>query len=168
MSVATVDQDVESGQEDFGAERLSKHHKLRIEERDPQNPGKKRARVETQTHLDRYLKRESITVEQGEAGRIYFLSAYYSGAIPRPAAGNQDRVDGARFATQEAPVSARQKRTKAIAALGRELFGIAEAVIVDDRAAEAWAIEHGEHPRAGIAVLRVALTTLARHYGLIR
>lgn len=168
MTVA-IDDEVESGQEDFGADRLRRHHRIRIEDRDPQNPGKKRARVETQTHLDRYFVRGSIDHYQAEAGRIYYRHAYYAGACPKPVQSGNERVDrGFAAGSPLQGLSARESRDRAIIALGPELVRIAEAVVVDDRSAEAFAIEKKEHPRAGIALLRVALTTLARHYGLIR
>lgn len=155
---------------DFGTDRLRSHHQITVETINEVQVGKSFQRVRvTQTHLDRYEVRGSIDQYQAEAGRIYYRHAYYAGAVPSPAQSGAERVDGnPTTGGLVRGLSAKESRDRAILVLGSELFRIVEAVCVEDRAAEAWAIEKKEHPRAGIAILRIALTTLAKHYGLIR
>ena len=147
------------------------HDIIFVPERDRDHQQERPARVETQTQIDRLERRKSITEDQAEAGRKYYTDAYYAGVVPRGRVSVGDRVSGScEDASEEAinrHIAVKDRRAKAIRALG-ELVSIAEWVCVDDYPAESWAIRRREHPRAGIAIARVMLTTLAKHYGLTK
>lgn len=145
---------------------LHRHHEITTPERDRDNQHERPARVETQTQLDRYFRRKSISEDMHEAGCRYFADAYYSGAVPHGAGSYGERLDRSAEAFSERFVAATQRRRHAIRALGLGLVPIVEFVCVDDHAAEGWAIRRKEHPRAGIALLRLALEVLVKHYGL--
>lgn len=143
------------------------HDEISIPERDRDHQNDRPARIETQTQIDRYHRRKSITEDQAEAGRRYFVDAYYSGRIPISHALVGERVDRAVETVSDRYVAAYQRRKHAMRALGGGLIEIAEWVCCEDMAAESYAIRRREHPRAGIAILRLALETLAQHYGLV-
>lgn len=145
---------------------LHRHHEITTPERDNVNQHDRPARVETQTQLDRYLRRKSISEEMHEAGSRYFADAYYSGAIPHGSSCVGERLDRSAETFSERYVAATERRRNAIRALGLGLVPITEWVCCDDHAAEGYAIRRREHPRAGIAILRLALEALVKHYGL--
>lgn len=157
---------------------LHRHHVITLPERGFDNADEKPARVETQTHIDRYELRGQLcqgddeqskrtNEAMAEAGRRYYRDAYYGGAVPIGKSCIGERLDRSPETLSERYEGARHRRAKAILALG-EMWTIIEWVCVDDNSPRAWAIKRGEHPAAGIALLRVALRHLAKHYGLIR
>ena len=145
---------------------LARHHLVVVPERDREHQVERPARVEDQTQLDRLERRKSISEEMADAGRRYFSDAYYSGTIAK-SGGGLERVDRSPEAFSERYVAAIQRRRHAIRALG-ELYFVTEWVCVDDHSAQTYAIRRGEHPMAGIELLRVALTQLAKHYGILK
>jgi hypothetical protein len=68
---------------------------------------------------------------------------------------------------RDAVVAARQRVNRALEALGPELAGVAIDVCCHEMGLEAAEQARGWPPRSAKVVLDVALTTLARHYGLI-
>ncbi|MGE0851375.1 MAG: DUF6456 domain-containing protein [Hyphomicrobiaceae bacterium] len=64
-------------------------------------------------------------------------------------------------------MAARQRIDRALAAVGPELSGILVAVCCHEEGLEAAERTQGWPPRSGKVVLQLALTSLARHYGLI-
>lgn len=144
-----------------------RHDEITVPSQDRDHQHHRPARVETQTQIDRLERRKSIDANQAEAGRRYFSDAYHAGSVPRATISGSERVDRSTESASDRVVAATQRRRLAIRALG-ELVGIVEWVCVDDHAPQAWAIRRREHPMAGIAVTRVALTALAKHYGIIR
>jgi hypothetical protein len=64
-------------------------------------------------------------------------------------------------------VAARQRVNRALAAVGPELGGILLDVCCHDVGLEAAERAHGWPQRAGKVILQMALTCLARHYGLL-
>ncbi len=143
------------------------HDEITIPSQDRDHQHHRPARVETQTQIDRLERRKNITPELAEAGRRYFGDAYYAGTVPRAAASGSERVDRSPESLSERYVAATQRRRHAIRALG-DLVGVVEWVCVDDLSPYSWALKQGEFPGAGIAVLRIALLTLAKHYGIAR
>ena len=143
-----------------------RHDEITIPDIDRENQTPRPGRIETQTQIDRYERRKSISEEQAEAGRRYFADAYYAGAVGRTGSCASERVDRSPEAFSERYVAARQRRAHAIRALGLGLVPIVEFVAVDDHSAEAWAVKRKEHPRFGITLLRLALSVLVKHYGI--
>lgn len=152
---------------------LLRKHIVTIPERGFDNADLKPARVETQTHIDRYELRGQLDSDPkqnevlAEAGRRYQRDAYYGGAIPVGKSCIGERLDRSPETLSERYEAARHRRAKAILALGG-LFPIVEWVCVDDNPPRAWAIRKGEHPSAGMAIFKIGLRTLAIHYGLLR
>ena len=144
------------------------HDEITTPEKDRNHQDERPQRVETQTQIDRLERRKSIEETQAEPARRYFADAYYSGTVPSASRGALDRVDGTCEAFSERHVAASQRRANAIRALGCDLTQVVEWVCVDDYSPQTWAIKRREHPMAGIAVFRVAMTALAKHYGLVR
>jgi hypothetical protein len=144
-----------------------RHDEITVPQQDRDHQHHRPARVETQTQIDRLERRKSISPEQAEAGRRYFADAYHAGTVPRAAVSGSERVDRSPESVSDCYVAATQRRRHAIKALG-DLVSVVEWVCVDDLSANTWAMRRGEFPGAGIAVLRIALTTLAKHYGIIR
>ena len=144
------------------------HDVIDTPERDRDHQEERPSYVQTQTQIDRYERRKSIDEKQAEACRRYYTDAYKAGVVSRASTLSPDRVDGARGDMSESADAAWGRRTKALAALGTELTSIADHVCIHEGAAEAWAISRREHPRAGIAVFRIAATTLAKHFGIIK
>lgn len=145
-----------------------RHDAITIPERDRENQRERPARVETQTKIDRYENSKNITPEHAAAARRYFEDAYRAGMVPAPSQVRYDRVDGARSDVSDTAAAAAGRRANAIRALGDALVPITEFVVIEDLPAGQWASAHGEQPAAGIAILRLALTALARHYGIIK
>lgn len=133
---------------------LHRHHEITTPERDRDNNYDRPSRIETQTQLDRYLRRKSITEDMHESGCRYFADAYYSGAVPHGSSCVGERLDRSPEAFSDRFVAATQRRRHAIRALGLGLVPITEWVCCDDRAAEGYAIRRREHPRAGPAYCR--------------
>jgi hypothetical protein len=144
-----------------------RHDAITVPERDREHQQDRPARVETQTKIDRYEHSKNITSDQATAARRYFADAYRAGMVPAPSQVRYDRVDGARAETSDTAASAAGRRDNAIRALGG-LVAIVEFVVIEDLTAGQWAKAHGEHPAAGIAILRLGLTALAKHYGIAK
>lgn len=130
---------------------------------DRDNPKGRPARVETQTQIDRYERRKSISPEHAEAARVYFRDAYYAGRISPVSSLIGERLDRSAEAFSDRYVAAYARRGHALRALG-PLSKIADHVIIEDHSAEAYAIKRSEHPRFGIVLLREALEALHKHY----
>jgi hypothetical protein len=143
------------------------HDEITIPSQDRDHQHHRPARVETQTQIDRLERRKNITPEQAEAGRRYFQDAYYAGTVPRASVSGSERVDRSVETVSDRYVASTQRRRHAIKALG-DLVPVVEWVCVDDLSPYSWALKQGEFPGAGIAVLRIALLTLAKHYGIVR
>lgn len=155
------------------------HDIIAIPERDRENQIERPARVETYSQIDRYERRQALcrgVDEQAkarntllaEAGRRYFEDAYVAGSVPRPKAWVLDRVDNAGSGDfSQRRITAISNRRQALEALGVGLTPIAEWVCVDDLSAESWAMKKGQLASSGITVLRISLTVLAKHYGLL-
>ena len=93
------------------------------------------------------------------------VTADWSGSAPSH---RTDRATpGAGFEIGEHVVAARQRVHRAFEAVGPELAGILLAMCCYDKGLEAAEREQGWPPRSAKIVLQLALTGLARHYGLI-
>lgn len=155
-----------------------RHDEITIPEKDKTNQHDRPARVETQSQIDRYERRQLLKSgddEQSkrlnailaEAGHRYFTDAYYAGSVPRPLALSAERVDRSAESLSDRHMAAVFRRNQAIRALDQTFVQILEWVCVEDHSAQSWAMKHGHFADAGIVILRLALLALARHYGLL-
>lgn len=157
-----------------------RHDIITIPERDAEHWEERPARIETQTQLDRYERRGLLCPGSDEdsrkqnrmlatAGRRYFEQAFKAGRVPsfcKPFAA--ERVDSSLHTEHsDTQLAAMHGRKLAQQALGTGLVPIADWVCINDYGADAWAVKKGQRSTSGITVLRLALTVLANHYGLV-
>lgn len=124
-------------------------------------------RVETQTVLDRYLKRGQIDRRGYEAGgRLY--GQWRAAGRQQVATGAYGvRIAGGRREEMSEHQADMQRRySAALAAVGRQLAPVLVSVCLCDEPARSWATGRGKAPQSGIVVLQLALDALADHYGL--
>lgn len=120
-------------------------------------------RVEKTTMLERYRRRGSIDSRQHRAAeRLQELHAH-SGYAPRLVAGYGAGSGGAPPGPGLGPTSA--EYAAAMRAVGIILSPVLVAVVLEDRAAEAWALSTNRPGKDGIAALRLALDALVEHFG---
>lgn len=152
-------------------------------------PGEKKAptarRVTTQTNIDRYFRRGVIEERLWKAAVQLRVDWQTAGLEPRMVVnllrtGAGENAYG--MATTEAQAAARQRWRRAIGAVGRCLGEVLLHVVCSDKPAATWqddlrsdAQRGGEEKRPvkdkramieGVTALRLALGTLADHYGL--
>jgi len=150
---------------DMGTAEMHKQQGVRIEQGATKRHG--RARVRTQTLLDRYLRRKQISYRQFRAGRMFY-SDWYSAQGPAVVIGSyepridQSQTHGRMFSS----VSSDYQFAQATKALGRRLVAIARHVCLFDLPPEEWTRQAGRPINDGMPVLRTALDVLADHYGL--
>ena len=130
-------------------------------------PGVLRLRDREHDPLDRCLNRNQITRKQYDAGvrfqkdfyiarmTPYFASPNLSGLRLGPITDSADRV-----------MMARDRVQKAISQLGVMLTDCAIDIVGSGHSAADWAKGKNIASRSGIDILRLALSTLARHYRL--
>jgi hypothetical protein len=117
-----------------------------------------------------------ITEPQFAAGERLAADFYYAQLMPRVTANWSGAIPGRRM-RRSAPgagidlsnsvVAARQRIDRALAAVGPELAGMLVDVCCLEIGLEAAEQAHRLPPRAGKVLLQLALTYLARHYGLL-
>ena len=127
--------------------------------------GIKRARVRTQTMLDRYLAREQITQRQFDAGQRLHGTWRAAGSAQTVVASYGLRVAGGGDMTQR-QAALRSDVTSALLSTGNRLASILVHVCLCDEAAGTWGERHRGKAADGIPVLRLALDCLADHWGL--
>lgn len=116
-----------------------------------------------------------LTPFQAEAGERLRADYEFAGITARvtsswnPAAGTGGEASGqnAAAALQDNVMAARQRVTRALAAVGPELCGVLLDVCCHAKGLEDAEKAEGWPQRSGKVVLQIALTRLARHYGLI-
>jgi hypothetical protein len=120
--------------------------------------------------------RPLLSAEQVEAGERLARDFWHAQLEPRvtanwsaaaPGRRTHRSAPGAGVEMRDAVVAARERFHSALDAAGPELSGILLAVCCQDIGLEAVAQAAGWPPRAAKVVLDLALTALARHYGLI-
>lgn len=151
-------------------ERL-RHDAIEVPGTDRTNPIARPARVETQTTLDRYKRRKTLTDDQLAAAYRWHALAARSKRFPKATMSWSGPVNGVSDDLQDAQVSAGIQRDNGITflnSLDTDFTAIVDHVCVHDHAAESWAIKMGLHPMKGIKTLRLALDRLCKHYGITR
>jgi hypothetical protein len=88
-------------------------------------------------------------------------------ALMLPTSGGARSLQGPSAELRDDVIAARQRVTRALAAVGPELSGVLVDVCCHLQGLEAVEAAAGWPQRAGKLVLQLALTRLARHYGLI-
>ncbi|HEY7551264.1 MAG TPA: DUF6456 domain-containing protein [Hyphomicrobiaceae bacterium] len=120
--------------------------------------------------------RPLLTQAQVDAGERLAQDYWHAQLQPRttanwsaaaPSERSRRSAPGAGVEMRDAVVAARQRVNRALEALGPELAGVAIDVCCHEMGLEAAEQARGWPPRSAKVVLDVALTTLARHYGLV-
>lgn len=114
----------------------------------------------------------AFQVEAGERLRADYEFAGITARVTsswNPAAGSGGESSGqnAAAAMQDNVMAARQRVTRALAAVGPELCGVLLDVCCHAKGLEEAEKAEGWPQRSGKVVLQIALTRLARHYGLV-
>lgn len=140
------------------------HHGDLIRQEPGESAGIFHNRNITQCVLDRYLARNQITQRQFDAGLKLYRLWRASGAAQRIIASYSPRVGAQREMSDDQAVL----RGQVIDILRRmePLSGILMHVCLCDESARDWAVKRGDAPQAGIAVLRLALDSLADYWRL--
>ena len=148
-----------------------RHDAIEVPPVDRTNPTARPARVETQTTLDRYKRRKTLTEDQLTAAYRWFGLAARSKRFPKATMSWTGPVNGSGDDLHDAQVSAGIQRDQGITflnSLDTDMTSIVDHVCVHDYAAESWAITRRLHPMKGIKLLRLALDRLCKHYGITR
>ncbi len=127
--------------------------------------GQRRARVKSQTMLDRYLLRQQIDQRQFDAGERLHRVWRASGSAQTVVASYGLRVRGGGELTQR-QAALRADVTSALLAVGNRQASILVHVCLCDESAGDWGERHRGRANDGIAVLRLALDSLADHWGM--
>ena len=145
------------------AERLE-HDEIILEE--TMKAGIVRARVTTQTVLDRYRQRNQISAEQFDAGER-FRVAWFIGCRGASVTANYDvRIPTTKTSVDDHTMNARRDVRGALDAVGKQLSPIVVHTCGMDLSAQSWASKHGHDGRSGLTVLKIALDGLVDHFGL--
>jgi hypothetical protein len=148
-----------------------RHDAIDVPPVDRENTVARPSYVKSQTTLDRYKNRKTLTEDQLAAAFRWHGLAVRSSRFPRCVMSWAGPVNGSGDDLHDAQVSAgiqRDNGIKFLSGLDTDLTSIVDHVCVHDYAAESWAITRRLHPMKGIAKLREALTYLAKHYGITR
>ena len=153
---------------DLPTPERGQHDHLEFEE--TPKAGVYRLRVETQSILDRYLRRKQIKNMQHQAGEM-FAGAWHNAAKgQRIVASYSERTEGHNDSDNPRVAHAGREVQKAIDVLnqtGPELSGVVIHVCGMDGSAGDWARSNNRPRYEGLVVLRLALNVLARHFRLI-
>jgi len=152
---------------DFGALSLAAREEkgdvIAIEE--TVQAGVKRARVRSQSMLDRYLLRDQITRRQYDAGERLHRLWRAAGAAPLVVANYGPRIKGGgEIGDRQAAL--RADIGKVLTALGSRQASVLMHVCLCDEAAGDWGDRHRGRATDGIPILRLALDGLADHWGM--
>lgn len=145
---------------DLGPPERAQHDQVRTEE--TMTAGVRCGRVMTQTMRDRYWRRGLITERQHVAAERLWSDWYASGRAPTIVASYTERMDRGDGA-DDGRLLASDRCRQAIQAVGIYLSPILVHVVCTDGAIEAWSVNRMKQVEA-MALLRVALSTLADHY----
>jgi len=152
-------------------ERLEHGDVLEVET-DTSKAGRHHARNRTQTALDRYLCRKTITPRQFDAGDKLYRLWRASGGKELRAAGYEPRVDRGHFDMSPRQVQAREYLDAAMREVGKQLSPVLVHVCICGLPAKDWQItvrypganEKRRAGRAGVEILRLALDALVGHW----
>lgn len=157
----------QEGQSDFGAlnlaERQARGDVVVLEE--TVHAGVRRARVRTQSMMDRYLHRDQITQRQYDAGMRLYAAWRASGSAQTVVAHYGLRIQGGGEMSQR-QAAIRADVTAALVAMGTRLASALVHVCLCDEAAGDWGERQRGKAADGIPVLRLALDSLADYWGL--
>ncbi len=136
-----------------------------IEMEETIDAGVRRARIRTQSVLDRYLARAQITRRQFDAAERLHGTWRASGSAQTVVASYGLRVGGGGDLTQR-QAALRSDVTSALLAVGNRLASVLVHVCLCDEPAGTWGERQRGKAADGIPVLRLALDSLADHWGL--
>ena len=152
---------------DFGAldleARRAKGDVVELEE--TIEAGVRRARVRNQTIMDRYLLREQVSRRQYDAGQRLYAVWRASGRASLTISNYGLRIIGSAEMTDHQAVL-RSDLAEALRAVGPRLSSILTHVCLCDEPAGNWGERHRGKASDGIAVLRLALDSLADYWGV--
>ena len=126
----------------------------------------KRARVASQTKLDRYRIRKCITGRQYDAGNDLYQLWIKCGQAQRVTSSYQPRITDSTKRKTAGQESALQAFHDALKAVGPKLSPVLMDVCIADLSAASWAASELGRADDGIVILRLALDALADHFGL--
>lgn len=144
---------------DLGTPELATHHEVMLD------TGIKRARVMTQRPIDRYYRLEKISKAQKDAAERFYED-FVNAEIEQPVTPQYGvRIpSGRRSEMSEHIVSARQRYTRAMRALGMIHGMFTEQVVCWGVEAPDAARQIGTAPSSGLPFLLVNLNCLVSHY----
>jgi len=155
-----------TSESDFGAlpiaARQAKGDAVSLEE--TMRAGVKRARVETQTMLDRYHRRGFLTSRQYDAGQRLHGLWYAAGRSPTVIGGYGIKVSGSSQDIGERHAAAWRDLNKVLRDAGKVAASVLAHVVFHDFSAGDWSVMRGMKKRQGITELRLALDSLARYW----
>ena len=143
--------------------RIAKGDLVRLEE--TMQAGQRRARIHNQTMMDRYLQRGQVSRRQFDAAERLHALWRAAGSAQGVVATYGIRIKG-RGDLSERQSVLRAEVTKTLSLLGSRLASVLVHVCLCDGAAGDWGERHRGKATDGIAVLRLALDSLADHWGL--
>ena len=143
--------------------RIAKGDLVRLEE--TMQAGQRRARIHNQTMMDRYLQRGQVSRRQFDAAERLHSLWRAAGSAQGVVATYGIRIKG-RGDLSERQGVLRAEVTRTLSRLGSRLASVLVHVCLCDEAAGEWGERHRGKATDGIAVLRLALDTLADHWGL--
>ncbi len=155
------------GASDLGSLSLAgrRAHGDVIELEETVQAGVRRARVRTQTMMDRYLYRDQISQRQYDAGMRLYAAWRAAGSAQTVVAHYGLRIKGGGEMSQR-QAAVRADVTAALVAVGTRLASVLVHVCLCDQAAGEWGERQRGKAADGIPVLRLALDSLADHWGL--
>ena len=129
----------------------------------PQSGGR-RARVRTQTMMDRYRLRDQITERQFDAGERLLAWWRAAGGGGLSISNYGARIPGGSEISEHQALLRCDLNT-ALRVIGQRLASVVIHVCLCDEAAGDWGERHRGKSGDGIAILRLALDSLADHWG---
>jgi hypothetical protein len=151
-----------------------RHDAIEVPPVDRVNPTARPARVDTQTTLDRYKRRKTLTEDQLSAAFKWHGIAYRAARMPSVTMSWTPPINGANDLMSESKASAGIQRDNGIKHLsafpkwGALMVSIVDHVCVNDGFAEGWSVDRNLHPMKGIKLLRKALDVMGIYYGIRR
>lgn len=148
-----------------------RHDAIDVPPIDRENTIARPSYVKSQTTLDRYKSRRTLTEDQLSAAYKWHGLAFRSSRFPRAVMSWAGPVNGSGDDLHDAQVSAgiqRDNGIKFLSSLDLDMVSIVDHVCVDDFPAEGWATKRRMRPSRGVDKLREALTYLAKYYGISR
>jgi hypothetical protein len=148
-----------------------RHDAIDVPPVDRENTIARPSYVKSQTTLDRYKGRKTLTEDQLAAAYRWHGYAVRSSRFPRCVMSWAGPVNGSGNDLHDSQVAAgiaRDNGIKYLSSLDLDMVSIVDHVCVHDFPAEGWAVTRRLRPMKGIEKLRESLTYLAKHYGITR